>query len=348
MIGLKLAATLAASLLAACSGTGGTKDLPASPLSPSSDGGSSAISAPVPTSPSDDQQLDTVRPTLRVTNATSSQSGTKTYEFQVADTSTFALTPGSALSSHVVVVSQSGVPEGGDGTTSFVVGQDLTPVTRYYWRARALQGAATGPWSNMSRFRTRIQSFRSGNQVYDALTGTTVANLSNRIAFFGTNDPNPGAKLDDDESYLGYGITALTEGEVSFVARRVKPEQNGIIFSMQDGTGTFAGSPSKVSVEKSGSRVIFRFLGGQTETGTSFIDNAPYFFKIEWRGGTARLRVSFGQTEGSTPQVDITTSYAAPYNPSSHTVLLGAIRDRSLTDARLSNLYVGPYPRPVP
>ena len=55
----------------------------------------------------------------------SSQSGTRTYEFQVSDRTDFSL--GSSLtSSFLVAVSQTGVPEGSDGRTSFTAGQDCS------------------------------------------------------------------------------------------------------------------------------------------------------------------------------------------------------------------------------
>ena len=85
--------------------------------------------APVPESPVNDAQLDTLRPTLIVRNGTSTGTGPRTYEFQVSDT---------GLHDHVlahvtglaVVVSQAGVAEGTGGTTSFTPGTDLQPSTR--------------------------------------------------------------------------------------------------------------------------------------------------------------------------------------------------------------------------
>jgi hypothetical protein len=101
-------------------------------------------------------------------------------------------------------------------------------------------------------------------------------------------------------------------------------------------------------VEKSGSRVTFRFAGGQTEAGMGFADHTPYFFKVEWRAGTARLRIFGGENESASVRLDISTGYSGPYNPPEHSVVIGALQARSLTDARISNLYIGPNARPVP
>ena len=142
---------------------------------------------------------------LQVTNATSTPAGTRSYEFQIGDTPEF---------SSAAVLNIRNIPEGA-GQTSLSVDNELLPVTRYYWRARAVQSGTNGPWSPTMRFRTRVQSFKSGNQVFDVLTNfTTVANDSRGIAYFGPNDVLPGAKLDDEDSYLSYRLTApMPEGK---------------------------------------------------------------------------------------------------------------------------------------
>ena len=104
------------------------------------------VTAPALDAPSNDEQLDTLRPTLVVKNANSDQTGTRMYEFQISDNSGFAAStagvPGLASS-----VGKTGVLEGTGGKTSFTVDSDLQPTTIFYWRARAVQGSSTGPWS---------------------------------------------------------------------------------------------------------------------------------------------------------------------------------------------------------
>lgn len=108
---------------------------------------SSPLSAPTLASPADDA-VAAQPPTLTVNNAVSTAGGTRTYDFQVADTQT-ALGAGASL-----VASSTGVPEGAGGQTSYQLIATLAPSKRYFWRARAVQGATDGPWSSAFRFQT--------------------------------------------------------------------------------------------------------------------------------------------------------------------------------------------------
>lgn len=76
------------------------------------------------------------RPTLSVTNATDPQSSALTYHFEVYEDS--------ALS--VLIAEASGVPAG-VGTTSWRVTATLQEDATYYWRARAADATAYGPWT---------------------------------------------------------------------------------------------------------------------------------------------------------------------------------------------------------
>lgn len=343
-------------VIAACSGPGDSRDVPVTPLAPS-ETNDIGLTAPTIDSPADNRQLDTLRPTLTVNNATSSEAGSRSYEFQVADNAGFTLTAGRTA---VVAYAQAGIPEGSGGKTSLTMPADLLPSTAYHWRARAIQGSAIGPWSSTSRFRTKLESFKSGNNVYDLLTeGGTVADLQRGISFFESGDPDPGAKLDGDESYLGYRISTLTEGEVSWIARRIKPpgdddfRNSSKAFTMQSGTGSLASNPYRVLVDRiwDNGRVVFEFHtpagGAMAQTaGMGWTDHFPYLFKVEWRGGTARLRVFDGATESAPVKVDLAVNYGAPYNPSDHVVVIGTLHGDSLKDQRVSALWIGPTARP--
>ncbi|HXH05042.1 MAG TPA: hypothetical protein VNI83_00470, partial [Vicinamibacterales bacterium] len=310
------------------------------------------LTAPAPMSPADGSQLDTVRPTLRIRNATSSGAGARMYEFQIADNSSFTVVAGQTGTA-VVAVSQAGIPEGPDGTTSYQVPVDLLPTTMYHWRARALQGASVGPWSSTSRFRTKIDSFKSGNQAFDILTnGRTVADSYRNLSYEFEGSANPGAKLNGHDSYLMYRITTLREGEISLIARRTKPDQNGVILSMQDGTGDFNSNAFRVRVEKpDASRVVLEMVSqnsGQTvEAGVGWEDHRPYFIRLEWRGGTARLRIHRGENAAAPVVAELSTSYTQPYSPANHVVLVGSLAGTTMKDVRYSRLYIGPGPRPI-
>src|SRR5688572_24390851 len=103
--------------------------------SPSAPGpsGTATLTAPALESPSANQQLDTLRPVLTVRNATSSQTGARTYEFQISDTTSFTSALTSNITGFAATVSQGGVAEGGGGTTSFTPSQDLQPTTVFFW-----------------------------------------------------------------------------------------------------------------------------------------------------------------------------------------------------------------------
>jgi hypothetical protein len=116
---------------------------PSSPSPPSA-----GSSAPTLSSPADDAVVQ-AHPSLVVNNVAGGQAGVRTYDFQVADSQAALTGPENGL-----FASQTGVAEGPSGRTSYDVVRDLQAGTRYYWRARATQSGAAGPWSSAFRFRT--------------------------------------------------------------------------------------------------------------------------------------------------------------------------------------------------
>lgn len=82
------------------------------------------LTAPSLSAPADDAQLDTLPPTLTVTNATANVAGTRTHEFQIADSQNFTIA-GLGSAYHAVVTTKTGVAEGGGGATSFPVESDV-------------------------------------------------------------------------------------------------------------------------------------------------------------------------------------------------------------------------------
>lgn len=181
-----------------------------------------------------------------------------------------------------------------------------------------------------------------------------------------TSGPLPGAKLDDDDAYLSYRLTApLPEGEVSFVARKVKggdaADSSFIgetkVITMQDGGGNAGSNPFRVFVEKFRTaeagvmKFTFASQGNagrqQVSGGNGWNENVPYYFKLEWRGGTARIRVFDGTTEAGNVKVDLSTSYTAPWNAANPVITIGSLIGDTMRDLRASNLYIGPYARPV-
>src|SRR5262245_60234537 len=176
---LGAAAWLALSAGIACTSGGDTREVSfgASPAAP---GGTATLTAPAIESPAANAQLNTLRPTLTVRNGSSTVTGTRTYEFQISDRTDFA------ASTAVVqaVVSRTGVAEGGGGTTSLTLDQDLPATTRMFWRARVVQGTVSSDWSEPGSFMTRRVGFNRAGELYDPLIhGETIGTIVGPTTF---------------------------------------------------------------------------------------------------------------------------------------------------------------------
>lgn len=185
----------------------GSPSAPATPVTPAPVV-NPALSAPAPKTPAAGQQLDTLRPTLTVTNATTAGSvGTVTYEFEVSEADTF---PAGSRT-----ISEKGIPQGGDGSTSWVPPSSLTPNSVYFWRARATASgvANSSDWSKTETFRTQNKGFIvAGQEVYDPLTdGLTVGT---RIG--GHFVSGQGWQADRDSDAIFYDFGACTSCTLEF------------------------------------------------------------------------------------------------------------------------------------
>jgi hypothetical protein len=99
------------------------------------------ISAPSVNYPPDQEEVDALRPTLSVNNATVSGGVVLTYEFEVSSDPELL----------TLVTSVTGVAEG-DETTSWGLDVDLVENISYYWRSRATDGAEFSPWMDIATF----------------------------------------------------------------------------------------------------------------------------------------------------------------------------------------------------
>lgn len=139
-----LAAAALAAVTAACGGP------PASPT-PQPPAGP-RLTAPAPSSPTGGSEVSSLRPELTVDNATSTQAGDRTYEFQVSSTADFSgVAP-------AVLITKTGIAEGSGGKTSVTLEEDLKIATAYSWRARATQAGVVSAWSAAGTFRTRSKA----------------------------------------------------------------------------------------------------------------------------------------------------------------------------------------------
>ena len=204
------------------------------------------LTAPSPDSPSNQRQLSTLRPALTVVNGTSDQSGARTYEFQISDRADFAsVSSGSPLSSgaFLIVASKTGVAEGGDGKTTYTPDQDLQPTTRFYWRARVVQGTTTSDWSEARSFKSRLMGYNRPGELYDPLIhGETVGTRIGSTTFI----DGKGIRIDNGNSYVRYPLPqTITGGEFSVEIEGLYPNGPGgklRVLSMMDGTGNLCRS----------------------------------------------------------------------------------------------------------
>lgn len=344
-----------------------------SPAAPSSTTGS-AVSAPVPDSPADSAAIATLRPTLVVRNGAAEQSGTKLYEFQIADRSDFSTT-GSA-GAFPVVAHKTGVAEG-SGTTSFTTDFDLQPATRLYWRARVLAGTTPSDWSATRSFTTPIVGYNRAGELYDPLVyGSTVGVPVGSTTFVAGR----GIRLNDGNAYVRYQLQQpLSSGEFSMEVEGLRPGGPGPklkVLSMSDGTGDVYRSNYLLVAQYRGidgnpdNCIAYKALLGdpafklepdfaQRAAAVMSLDPARgYFWKGTW-GNFFRLVVQEGINGRTLYDQSMAVSdlgfsaNAATYNPTPHFAYLGANNgpfgeeDGTWPGTIYRNVWIGRGPRPA-
>jgi len=324
------------------------------------------LTAPKADGPAENEQLQTLRPTVRVQNASADQSGTRTYEFQISDDPDFAPASAADLASPFkLVAAQAGVAEGGDGKTQFEVQGDLQPTTRFYWRARARQGTTDGPWSDTATFRTKITGYVRAGELYDPLTNaSTVGAAVGQLTF----TPGRGVTINSNDSHVRYNLPqTLTAGEFSFEADGIlnnSPGDKTKMMSMYDGNGDITTSDWRCTVEKrDGGVIAWRFIAGEPEdeqidtvgnerVPINFNPGTTYFWKATWGGGF-NLEIRQGGEAGNRIY-NFGKGLAATYRPSPHVCFLGSPigragpNDASVVGATFRNVFIGNAARPKP
>jgi hypothetical protein len=328
------------------------------------------LTAPTLESPDDGEQLNTLRPTLTVLNGVSSQPGARTYEFQISDSEDFSSTIVSAVDGFLNVVTTTGVPEGGDGKTSFTPSADLQPTTRFFWRVRIVQGSGSSPWSETGNFKTRLEGFIRAGELYDPLIhGETVGTRVGTVQFVS----GKGARLVNFGSHIRYRLPqTVAAGEFSMEVEGLRsngPGDKTKVFAMQEGLGDLITNPYRVTVEYRGIKagppdvIAWRAIFGSSDTqlDTNEADRAAgvralnaatvYLWKATWGSGF-RLVVLEGGLFGRTiynrgKSVDADYGGANP-----HYAFLGAPAGRSGLDSAsipgtiYRNVWLGNRPRP--
>jgi hypothetical protein len=305
------------------------------------------LTAPQADSPADDAQLDSVRPTLTVRNGTSDQpEGARTYEFQISDNESFANAGGLMSSAgFALAVSKQGVVEDAGGKTSFGVDQDLQPTTRYYWRARLVQGATQSDWSQTARLKTKLVGYNRAGELYDPLIhGETVGDRTGPTTWV----TGKGIRLDTSLSYIRYLLPQpITNGEFSMEVEGLRanaPGDKSKVFGMQEGQGDFIVNRYRVDVQYRGTNgsppnaITFRALYGSTDdldvryepaTATRYASvfaldpNTTYYWKATW-GTEFRVVVKEGGVDGARTLYNIgVSSPQGTYRPTPHYAYLG-------------------------
>jgi len=330
------------------------------------------VSAPALDAPASDEQLDTLRPTLVVRNATADQTGARMYEFQVSDNTGFAAST-SGVPGLASTVGKVGVPEGANGKTSFTVETDLQPTTLFYWRARAVQGSSTGPWSATGTFRSKLVGFLRAGELYDPLIhGETVGQLVGSTTFI----PGKGLQLNNGVSYVKYLLPqTITSGEFSMDIEGLRanaPGDKAKVMGMQEGQDDFITNRYRVDIQYRGTTgfppnaITFRALYGSgedldlrfepataTRLASVFLLNptTTYHWKTTW-GPEFRVVVREGGITGNTIY-DQGMRTKGNYAPNPHYAYLGAPVGRSGTESAsiagtiYRNVWLSNRPRPA-
>lgn len=322
---------------------------------------SSGLTAPALDSPSDDQQLDSVRPTLVVRNG-SGGNGVRAYDFQLAVDSTF--TP--------VALSKLSVVENSSGKTSVTIDVDLQPSTRYYWRVRMVQGGVATDWV-VGKFRTKVGGYNRSGELYDILSdGFTVGERFGSTTFIAGR----GLRLDNATSYVRYQLpSTVSIGEFSMEVEGLapngpQPKQN--IFSMAQGTGAVTNDSYEMTAQYRGAPgnpdncITFKAvwgstayklepdLAGRSDGVINLNPSTTYFWQGSWTATAFRLVVKAGGINGSVIyDRTISAPGGGPYAPSPHVAYLGSNAGALGTDSGsfpgvvVRNVWLSSKPRPA-
>jgi hypothetical protein len=324
-------------------------------------GPSGTVGAPTISAPSDDQQLDTVRPTLTVNNASGSGVA-RMYDFQVADNTAFS----------PVAVSKLSVAEGSGGKTSVTIDTDLNPSTRYYWRVRLVQGGTASNWT-IGKFLTKVGGYNRAGELFDPLIESfTVGERFGNTTFVA----GKGIRLGDTQSYVRYQLPqTVSAGEFSMEVEGLAPNGPGgkmNIFSMAQGTGAVTNNNYEATVQYRGAPgnpdncIAFKAVWGSTayklepdinKRNDSVMNLNPattYYWQATWTATTFRVLVKQGGINGSVIyDYTIAAPGGGPYAPSPHVAYLGSNAGVLGTDtgsfagATIRNVWLSTRSRPA-
>ena len=345
---------------ASCRGSTSPEGTPGSPTEP---GSIVTLTAPVAETPAAGVQLSTLRPALTVRNGTSTQTGTRVYEFQVADRTDFT----------TLTASRTGVPETPD-RTSVTFEQDLPATARLFWRARVTQGTVTSAWSQAEIFLTRRVGFNRPGELFDPLIhGETVGTAIGATTFV----DGVGIRIESGVSYVRYQLPqTVAAGEFSMDVRGLRvngPGDKLKIFSMLDGPGDLLNSKFQAAAHYRGvggnpdNCIAFKAVWGDddirlepdlNERSASVFALDPartYHWQATWTSNSFRVVIRDGGLQGAIiyDRSEFAPAGTGPYAPSPHFAYLGATNQSfssvevgSWPGVTYSNVWLGNGPRP--
>ena len=361
---LRVAGTATLVLFAAACGEKKTATSP-TPAAPT-------VQAPALEAPSVDTQLDTLRPTLSVRNASSDQAGTRTYEFQVSDNNAFGTANASNVAGYISSVTATGVTEG-SGVTTWTPSQDLQPTTVFYWRARAIQGTTVSAWSATGTFKSKLVGFNRPGELYDPLIhGETVGEIVGSTTFI----PGKGIQINNGTSHVRYRLAQpIPSGEFSMDIEGLRanaPGDKAKVFGMSDGQGDFITNDYRVDIQYRGTTGVppnaiqWRVIYGdaddldvryEPDTAKRFASvfllnpSTTYHWNFTW-GPNIRLVMKEGGVDGNTPYDFGMAAPRGRYDPPQHYAYLGAPVGRSgnesasIAGTTYRNVWIANRPRP--
>jgi hypothetical protein len=295
-------------------------------------------------------------------NNASGGSALRTYDFQLAESAAFS----------PVVLSKLSVTEASGGKTSVTIDTDLSPSTRYYWRARMVQGGVASDWV-IGKFRTKVGGYNRDGELYDILSdGFTVGERFGNTSFVS----GKGIRIGDANSYVRYQLpSTVSAGEFSMEVENLAPNGPGAkqaIFAMAQGTGTITGNSYEMFAQYRGSNgnpdnsLTFKAvwgstayklefdLGGRSSAVMSLNPSTTYFWQGSWTATTFRLVVKAGGVNGSTIYDRVLAAAGGgPYAPSPHVAYIGSNSGAMGTDSGsyggmiVRNVWLSAKPRPA-
>ena len=334
----------------------------ASPTNPAApDGSTLKVEPSTPVSPVNNAQPDQVVLTASAAQGKFTSNLSLLYQFEIYD-----------ASNNRVYTSGTVSPTVSGGNISFTPNNlNLAFDAPHTWRVRAVlqnNSAAVGPWSSSASFRSPVGGYIRGNELYDPLTNgqSKVMEHSNDVTWL----PGVGVRLNSRESVVQYRLQQpCVDCEMSAYMTNLgngSEEWKTKVLSMLRGDGiNITDNPYRVTLDKrttwenQGSRIRFTMCSqkfipteecGEPRGGfQNWNRSQTYFWKFEWHGGDARLRVWEGGKNGRLME-DISGDYDAPYAPNPHLVRLGSVQGRAGSDTNpgtiIWNIWVSPNPRP--